>query len=247
MVLSGFHSVTARLRQAPQTMRELFLDRDRVDARARELMRLAESCGVEVRVVPAARLDRMCRGQRHQGVVAMVDVEVPARGLAGLLEELARQRVDPLLLLLDGVTDPRNLGACLRVADGAGAHAVVAPKDHSCGLTDAAVHTSSGAAEHVPFISVTNLARTIEDLQLAGLRVVGTADDSGQSLYDAPLDGPLAWVLGSEDKGIRRLVREQCDALVSIPMLGACESLNVSVAAGVVLYETVRRRIARQP
>ncbi len=246
MLLSGFHSVTARLRQSPQTMRELLLDRDRVDARARDLMRMAEACGVEVRVVPAARLDRLCRGQRHQGVVALVDVAVPGRGLPELLAELSRGQVEPLLLLLDGVTDPRNLGACLRVADGAGAQAVIAPKDHSCGLTDVAVHTSSGAAEHVPFISVTNLTRSIEDLQLAGIRVVGTADESAQSLYEADLDGPLAWVLGAEDKGIRRLVREQCDALVSIPMLGRCESLNVSVAAGVVLYETVRRRAARQ-
>lgn len=242
MLLSGFHSVTARLRQAPQTMRELLLDRDRVDARARELMQFAESRGVEVRVVPASRLDRMCKGQRHQGVVATVDVSLPSRGLAQLLEDLAGGDVMPLLLLLDGVTDPRNLGACLRVADGAGAQAVIAPKDHSCGLTDVAVHTSSGAAESIPFISVTNLTRTIEELQIAGVRVIGTADESAQSLYDADLDGPIAWVLGSEDKGIRRLVREQCDALVSIPMFGACESLNISVATGVVLYETVRRR-----
>ena len=244
MLLSGFHSVTARLRQAPQSVRELLVDRDRVDARARELMRLAESNAVEVRVVPAARLDRLCRGQRHQGVVAMVDVSLPTRGLPALLEDLASREVEPLLLLLDGVTDPRNLGACLRAADGAGAHAVIAPKDHSCGLTDVAVHTSSGAAENVPFISVTNLTRTIEDLQMAGLRVIGTADESAQSLHEADLDGPIAWVLGSEDKGIRRLVREQCDALVSIPMLGVCESLNVSVATGVVLYETLRRRRA---
>lgn len=244
MLLFGFHSVTARLRQSPGSIRELYLDRERVDGRARELMRIAQDKAVESRLVPAARLDKMCKGQRHQGVVAVADAVVPNQTLPALLESLRAAEVDPLLLLLDGVTDPRNLGACLRVADGAGVHAVIAPKDHSCGLTEVAIHTSSGGAESVPYISVTNLARTIEELQDAGIRVLGTADEAAEPLYGTVLDGPLAWVLGAEDKGLRRLVREHCDALVAIPMLGACESLNVSVASGIVLYETVRQRLS---
>jgi len=168
---------------------------------------------------------------------------VPRLTLAQLLADMQGADRPPLLLLLDGVTDPRNLGACLRVADGAGVQAVIAPKDHSCMLTDVVIHTASGAAESVPYVMVTNLTRTIEDLQIAGFRVLGTADKAGSSLYEADLSGPIAWVLGSEDKGLRRLVREHCDELVSIPMLGSVESLNVSVAAGVVLYETVRRQL----
>jgi 23S rRNA (guanosine2251-2'-O)-methyltransferase len=251
MLLFGFHSVTARLRQAPGSIRTLYLDRDRNDHRARELQRLAAEHSVAVNLVTAGRLDRMCAGKRHQGVVAMADATVPKADVAELIARAAAWQqaapdaaAPPLLLLLDGVTDPRNLGACLRVADGAGVDAVLAPKDHACMLTDVVIHTASGAAESVPYLMVTNLARTIEDLQLGGFRVVGTADEAAGSLYDCNVDGPLAWVLGAEDKGLRRLVREHCDELVSIPMLGRVESLNVSVAAGVVLYETVRRRLA---
>ena len=264
MLLFGFHSVTARLRQAPGTIRTLYLDRDRDDHRARELQRLAAGQSVVVNLVSGSRLDRLCAGKRHQGVVAMAEATVPKADLAQLVARATRwheareggaagaagaapmpaDASPPLLLLLDGVTDPHNLGACLRVADGAGVDAVLAPKDHACMLTDVVIHTASGAAESVPYLMVTNLARTIEDLQLGGYRVIGTADEAAGSLYEADLGGPLAWVLGSEDKGLRRLVREHCDALVSIPMLGRVESLNVSVAAGVVLYETVRRRLA---
>jgi 23S rRNA (guanosine2251-2'-O)-methyltransferase len=244
MLLFGFHSVTARLKQFPESIKTLYLDSDRVDARARDLQKLAVARSVAVNLVNAARLDRLSSGKRHQGVVAMVEAAVPRTSLAQLLSDLAETDTQPILLLLDGVTDPRNVGACLRVADGAGAHAVIAPKDHACTLTDVVIHTASGAAESVPYIMVTNLARTIEDLQEAGFRVFGTADDAEASLYQADLSGPIAWVLGSEDKGLRRLVREHCDQLVSIPMRGTVESLNVSVAAGVVLYETVRQRAA---
>ncbi|MGE3926060.1 MAG: 23S rRNA (guanosine(2251)-2'-O)-methyltransferase RlmB, partial [Lautropia sp.] len=236
------HSVTARLRNAPASIKTVYLDRDRDDPRARELHRLAARQQLAISRVDGARLDRMCAGKRHQGVVALVEPAIPSASLPERLAQVAEAGGEPLLLLLDGVTDPRNLGACLRVADGAGVHAVVAPKDHSCQLTDVAIHTASGAAEHVPYIQVTNLTRTIEDLQIAGLRVLGTADRADASLYQTDLAGPLAWVLGAEDKGLRRLVREQCDRLIAIPMLGQVESLNVSVAAGVVLYETVRQR-----
>ena len=243
MLLFGFHSVTARLRQAPESIKTLYLDRERSDARSRDLQKMAAEKSVAINLVSGSRLDRLCFGKRHQGVVAMVEALVPRLTLAQLLEDLQGADRPPLLLLLDGVTDPRNLGACLRVADGAGVQAVIAPKDHSCMLTDVVIHTASGAAESVPYVMVTNLTRTIEDLQIAGFRVLGTADKAASTLYEADLSGPIAWVLGSEDKGLRRLVREHCDELVSIPMLGSVESLNVSVAAGVVLYETVRRQL----
>lgn len=242
MLLFGFHSVNARLKRSPESFKALYLDRDRTDVRVRDLRRHASERSVAFNLVDSARLDRLCPGKRHQGVVAMVDALIPKTTLAQLLADPPASN-DRLLLLLDGITDPRNLGACLRVADGAGVQAVVAPKDHSCLLTEAVIHAASGAAESVPYLLVTNLTRTIEDLQLAGFRVFGTADTAGMSLFQADLSGPIAWVLGSEDKGLRRLVREHCDELVSIPMLGSVESLNVSVAAGVVLYETVRRRL----
>ena len=244
MLLFGFHSVVARLRQAPESIKTLYLDRERSDARSRDLQKMAAEKSVAINLVSGSRLDRLCFGKRHQGVVAMVDAVVPRLTIAQLLEDLQGADRPPLLLLLDGVTDPRNLGACLRVADGTGVNAVIAPKDHSCMLTDVVIHTASGAAESVPYVLVTNLTRTIEDLQVAGFRVFGTANEAGTALYGADLSGPIAWVLGSEDKGLRRLVREHCDELVAIPMVGSVESLNVSVAAGVVLYETVRQRLA---
>lgn len=242
MNLFGFHSVEARLRAAPQSIRELLFDRERHDARARALKALADRLSVGWADVAVSRLDRLARGQRHQGVVAVADVALARAELDPLLDQLASRGEAPLLLLLDGVTDPRNLGAILRVADGAGVHAVIAPRDHSCGLTEVAIHTASGAAESVPFLVVTNLSRTIEHLQDRGLRVLGAADEGAQPLFGQVLDGPLAWVLGAEGAGIRRLVREHCDVLVAIPMAGQCSSLNVSVAAGVLLYETVRQR-----
>jgi 23S rRNA (guanosine2251-2'-O)-methyltransferase len=244
MLLFGFHSVTARLKQAPESVKTLYVDRDRVDARARDLQKLAAERSVAVNLVSASRLDRLCFGKRHQGVVALAEAAVPKASLPQLIADLQAAGTQPFVLLLDGVTDPRNLGACLRVADGAGVHAVIAPKDHACMLTDVVIHTASGAAESVPYIMVTNLTRAIEDLQIAGLRVFGAADEADASLYQADLTGPIGWVLGAEDKGLRRLVRETCDRLVSIPMLGAVDSLNVSVATGVVLYETVRQRQA---
>jgi 23S rRNA (guanosine2251-2'-O)-methyltransferase len=238
MLVFGFHAVTARLRQGADSVRELYADRSRDDGRMRELLQVAAASGVEPRRVDAARLDRLCPHRRHQGVVAIVDARPPVVGLHALLDAL---QGPPLLLLLDGVTDPRNLGACLRVADGAGVHAVVAPKDHACPLNDAAIQTASGAADTVPYIMVTNLARTIDELQERSLTVIGAADGVDVTLYDAEIPASVAWVLGAEGVGLRRLTRERCDTLVSIPMLGQVASLNVSVAAGIVLYETVRR------
>jgi 23S rRNA (guanosine2251-2'-O)-methyltransferase len=238
MRVAGFHAVTSRLRQHATSIRELYVEARRDDGRMRDLIAAAERAGIEVRRVEAARLDRLCPNRRHQGVVAIADPRPPAVGFDALLDAIDGP---PLLLLLDGVTDPRNLGACLRVADGAGAHGVIAPKDHACPLNEAAIQTASGAAESVPYVMVTNLARTIDALQERGIAVLGTADGAERTLYEADVPAAVAWVLGAEGVGLRRLTRERCDALVSIPMRGEVESLNVSVAAGIVLYETVRR------
>ena len=229
----------ARLKQKADSVREIYVDAGRSDGRMKELKSLAEKLNVRVMTADTKRLDGMAGGARHQGVVAMADEMSMPQFIEDVLETLDEP---PLLLLLDGVQDPHNLGACLRVADGAGAHAVIAPKDRSCGLTTAAMKVASGAAETVPYIVVTNLARTMRDLKERGIWLVGTADDAPQSLWQAKLDGALGLVLGAEGEGLRRLTRDTCDHLVSIPMMGSVESLNVSVASGVCLYEARRRR-----
>ena len=239
-MLAGFHAVKGRLRQKPESVREIFIDAERKDARARELRELAERLGVRVMTVDAKRLDGMSGGTRNQGVVAQAeDLQMPQ-----FVEDVLDTLDEPaLLLLLDGVQDPHNLGACLRAADGAGAHAVIAPKDRSCGLTTSAIKVASGAAETVPFIAVTNLARTMRELKERGIFLAGTADDAPEPLFRASLGGPLGVVLGAEGEGLRRLTRDTCDLLVSIPMMGSVESLNVSVASGVCLYEARRQRM----
>jgi 23S rRNA (guanosine2251-2'-O)-methyltransferase len=238
MLIFGFHSVTSRLRQSAASVKELYVDARRDDGRVRDLLGAAGRAGVEARRIDAARLDKMCPNRKHQGVVAIVEASLPSLGLDELLDRIEGP---PLLLLLDGITDPRNLGACLRVADGAGVHGVIAPKDHACPLNETAIQTASGAADTVPYVMVTNLARTIDTLQERFITVIGTADEAPQTLYEAAIPASVAWVLGAEGVGLRRLTRERCDALVSIPMAGQVSSLNVSVAAGIVLFETVRR------
>lgn len=244
MQLYGFHAVMARLRQAPASFRSLYVDRQRDDTRVRDLLKLAQQQQVQITRVEAGRLDRMAGGKRHQGVVAQVETQTINTDLPTLLRDLKGRERPPFLLLLDGVTDPRNLGACLRSADGAGVDAVIAPKDHAAPLTDVAMHTASGAGESVPYILVTNLVRTVEQLQDAGFQVYGLADQADADLYQTRFEGPVAIVMGAEDKGLRRLVREQCDVLLSIPMMGSVSSLNVSVATGVVVYEVLRQRQA---
>ncbi len=241
--IHGFHAVQSRLRGEPRSVHELYVDAARSDPRLRDLIKLAESHGVRIMQVAAARLDGMAGGARHQGVVAGVVAKQPRAHLDDFLDALA---VPPLLLVLDGVTDPHNLGAALRVADAAGAHAVIAPKDRSAGLSAAAIKVASGAADSVPYFVVTNLTRTLDELKERNIWIVGTSDDAENDLYEADLPVAIAWVLGSEGEGMRRLTREHCDLLVRIPMLGKVESLNVSVAAGVCLYESARRRRAEQ-
>jgi 23S rRNA (guanosine2251-2'-O)-methyltransferase len=240
-VLFGFHAVTVRLKTAPASVVELHLDTQRRDARMRALAERAREAGTRLVDSDAARLARLAGNDRHQGVVALVQ-PLPARhSLDDILDEAG---APPLVLALDGVTDPHNLGACLRVADGAGVHAVIAPKDHAVGLNATVAKVASGAAETVPYLMVTNLARALGELKEREIRIVGTCDDAPQTLYDVDLSGPLAFVLGAEGKGLRQLTRATCDVLVRIPMSGAVESLNVSVAAGVCLYEALRQRTA---
>jgi len=237
--IHGFHAVGAKLRQDPEAVFEIFVAGQRGDARAKELVARAEAAGVRVMPVDAQRLDGMAGTHRHQGVVARIDARQRALKVADVLEGLTEPA---LLLVLDGVTDPHNLGACLRVADAAGAHAVIAPRDRAVGLNATAAKVASGAADTVPYITVTNLARALRELKEAGVWVVGTAGDASASLYETKLDGPVALVLGAEGEGMRRLTRETCDEVMQIPMAGTVESLNVSVASGVCLFEAVRQR-----
>lgn len=239
-LIHGFHPIMARLRHDPESVKEIYLDANRNDRRVKDLLRLAEQAGARVVQVEHPRIEGMAPNARHQGVVARVDSRQKAIHLDDVLDTLEEP---PFLLILDGITDPRNLGACLRVADAAGVHAVIAPKDRAVGLTDVAMKAASGAAETVPYIMVTNLARTLRELKERDIWVVGTAGEASEDLYTAQWPtGGLAWVMGAEGDGMRRLTRETCDALVHIPMAGSVDSLNVSVAAGVCLFEAVRRR-----
>jgi 23S rRNA (guanosine2251-2'-O)-methyltransferase len=238
-ILFGFHAVTVRLKTAPESVLEVHVDAGRRDARMRQFVERAAAAGVKLVESDGERLTRLAGQPRHQGVVARVAPLAPRHSLDEVLDAVA---ADPLVLVLDGVTDPHNLGACLRAADGAGAHAVVAPRDRAVGLNATVAKVASGAAETVPYLMVTNLARTLAELKERGLRVVGTCDDAPRTLYEADLRGPLALVLGAEGPGMRQLTRKSCDELVRIPMHGAVESLNVSVASAVCLYEAVRQR-----
>ena len=240
-VIFGFHAVLARLRADPSSVVEIFLDETRNDARGKDLAAIAGRAGVRLMRVPTKRLDGFYGGGRHQGVVARVAV----KSLGDDLDDVLAAAERPLLLVLDGVTDPHNLGACLRVANAAGAHAVVAPKDRACGITPAVSKVASGAAEATPYLMVTNLARTLGELKERNIWIVGADERAQQSLYDADLPDAIAWVLGAEGEGMRRLTRENCDLLVRIPMAGEVESLNVSVSAGICLYESLRRRTRR--
>ena len=238
-VVYGLHAVAAALKRRPAAVFEVFLDAGRSDPRARRVADLAKAAGVRLHEAAAGQLDGFAKGGRHQGIAAFVEDVTLAASVNEVLDDLAEPA---FLLVLDGVQDPHNLGACLRVADAMGVHAIVAPKDRATGLNATAHKVASGAAESVPFIPVTNLARTLRELKDKGIWVVGTSEGEGRTLYQVDLSGPLALVLGAEGEGLRRLTRESCDELISIPMLGQVESLNVSVAAGICLYEARRQR-----
>jgi 23S rRNA (guanosine2251-2'-O)-methyltransferase len=239
--LFGFHAVGVRLKTAPPSIEEIYFEPTRRDARMRQFLERAREVGVRLIEADGLRLARMAGNAGHQGVVAKVNPLPQAHSLDDGLDGLAPD-VRPLLLVLDGVTDPHNLGACLRVADGAGAHAVIAPKDHAVGINATVAKVASGAAETVPYFMVTNLARTLNELKERAIWIIGTSDDAPRTLYQSDLKGPCALVLGAEGSGMRQLTRKTCDELVSIPMQGAVESLNVSVASGICLYEALRQR-----
>jgi len=241
-ILFGFHAVTVRLKTAPGSISEVLFDATRRDQRMRQFVERAREAGVRLIESDDERLHKLCGTHRHQGVVARVQPLAQKHSLDEVLDAVEGA---PLLLVLDGVTDPHNLGACLRVADGAGAHAVVAPKDHAVGLNATVAKVASGAAETVPYLMVTNLARTLNELKERDILIVGTSDAAERSLYDLDLAQPVALVLGAEGAGLRQLTAKTCDVLVRIPMKGAVESLNVSVASGVCLYEALRQRESR--
>jgi 23S rRNA (guanosine2251-2'-O)-methyltransferase len=250
-VLFGFHAVGVRLKTAPQSIVEIYVDPGRRDARMRQFVERVQESGVRLVEADGVRLARLCGSHGHQGVAARVNQIAQVHSLDELLENLEaanaalppEQRNPPLILVLDGVTDPHNLGACLRVADGAGAHAVIAPKDHAAGINATVAKVASGAAETVPYFMVTNLARTLNELKERNIWIIGTSDQATQTLYQADLTGAVALVLGAEGDGMRALTAKTCDQLVRIPMQGAVESLNVSVASGVCLYEATRQRL----
>jgi 23S rRNA (guanosine2251-2'-O)-methyltransferase len=239
-VLFGFHAVGVRLRTAPKTILELYVDATRRDARMRQFVQKAQEAGLKPIEADGLRLAKLAGSAGHQGVVARVEALAMTHSLDDLLDSIAEP---PLLLVLDGVTDPHNLGACLRVADGAGAHAVIAPKDHAVGINATVAKVASGAAETVPYFMVTNLARTLGELKERNIWCLGLSDEATQTLYQSDLKTATALVMGAEGTGLRQLTRKTCDALVSIPMRGAVESLNVSVASGICLYEAVRQRL----
>ena len=240
-ILFGFHAVTVRLKTAPKSILEIHVDASRRDQRMRQFVERTKDAGARLIDSDDDRLQKLCGTHRHQGVVARAEVVAMSHSLDDTLDAVEG---DPLVLVLDGITDPHNLGACLRVADGAGVHVVLAPKDHAVGVNATVAKVSSGASDTVPYLMVTNLARALGELKERSIRVIGLSDAAQKSLYDIDLSGPLAFVLGAEGSGMRALTAKTCDELVSLPMLGAVESLNVSVAAGICLYEVVRQRAA---
>ena len=238
-LIYGFHAVNARLWQNSKSIVELYVLENKNDTRTREVLEKASAENVRLHFADMNRLNALAKGARHQGVVGFIDASKNHVHLEDVLENL---REPAFLLVLDGITDPHNLGACLRTAD---VHAVIAPKDKSAGLNATVSKVACGAAETVPYITVTNLARTLRELKEYGIWVVGT-DMSGEAdLFHYAIPESVAWVMGNEGEGMRRLTREYCDALVSIPMFGTVESMNISVSAGMVMAETRRQRVLR--
>lgn len=238
--LYGLHAMQAVLENEPERVLEVLVLKGRDDDRLKQVINQARRFGISVQFCQRKVLDDKVNGEQHQGVVARAK---PARVMDEAdLDAILERNDEPFILVLDGVTDPHNIGACLRTADAAGVQALVVPKDKSAGLTATARKVACGAAESIPLIQVTNLSRTLKHLQDKGVWVIGTAGEAEQLIYDVKLTGPTALVMGAEGKGMRRLTRENCDELVKLPMAGAVSSLNVSVATGVCLYEIVRQR-----
>lgn len=238
-IIFGLHAVHSLLKHQPESVIALHYDRKRQDRRLLELLELAAAQEVECIAANRDELNRMAEDGNHQGVVARASEASSHPALEELLDALQQP---PFLLILDGVTDPHNLGACLRTADAAGVHAVIYPKDKSAGINSTVRKVACGAAETMPVYAVTNLARSMEELRERGIWITGTAGEATQLIHESDLCGPLALVMGAEGKGLRRLTREHCDFLAKIPMAGSVSSLNVSVATGICLFEAVRQR-----
>ena len=239
--LNGVHSVQNALEHDASNVTQLWVAENKRNPRIDKLLKRAEKLGLKIESATTSALDRMTGSRKHQGIVAEYSAQEAAS--ENDLFDLVTNATEPVLLLvLDGVTDPHNLGACLRTAEGAGVNAIIAPKDKAASLTPTARKVASGAAETLPFVQVTNLARTLQLLKDSGVWITGTSDKADQTLYQGNFTGATAIIMGAEGKGIRRLTEEACDHLISIPMAGSVSSLNVSVATGVVLYEAVRQR-----
>jgi len=241
----GIHAINALIKRAPERFIEMWLLKGRDDDRLMPIINLARKYKIPMQLVHRKVLDEKSAGEQHQGVIARVKPgkTFTENDLEDILQQANNQGNAPFLLILDGVTDPHNLGACLRNADAAGVQAIIVPKDKAARLTPTVRKVAVGAAETVPLVQVTNLARTMKQLQDMGVWIIGTAGETDTSLYDVKLDGPMALVMGAEGKGMRRLTREHCDQLVKLPMAGSVSSLNVSVATGICLFEIVRQRI----
>jgi len=240
-IVFGIHAASNVLKRSSERVREMYVQQGRDDERLQELFSLAKKNGISVQVVKKNFLDEKADGN-HQGVALRVK-PVQVKGENELLRQIDALDEPAFLLVLDTITDPHNLGACLRTADAAGVHAVIAPKDKAVGITSTVSKVACGAAETVPFYQVTNLARALKELQERGIWLYGTAGEASESVYKTDLKGPIAIVMGAEGKGLRRLTREACDHLIHIPMQGDVSSLNVSVATGVCLFEALRQRI----
>ncbi len=244
-VVFGIHAINSMLKRAPELFIELWFMKGREDERLLPIINLAKKYGIATQLVSRKVLDDKSKGEQHQGVLARV---MPGKiytesDLDDIAQAAEKKVQTPFFLILDGVTDPHNLGACLRNADAAGVHAVIVPKDNAARITAVVRKVAVGAADTVPLVQVTNLARSMKQLQKLGVWIVGTAGETDTSLYETKLQGPMALVMGAEGKGMRRLTRENCDDIVKLPMAGAVSSLNVSVATGVCLFEIVRQRL----
>ena len=241
----GIHAINELIKRSPERFIELFLLKGRDDDRLMPIINLSRKYGIPAQMVNRKVLDDKSEGEQHQGVVARVQQgkTYSEADLDTIIEAAEKQSTQPFLLILDGVTDPHNLGACLRNADAAGVQAIIVPKDNAAKLSGTVRKVAVGAAETVPLVQVTNLARTMKQLQQMGVWIIGTAGETDTCLYDVKLSGPMALVMGAEGKGMRRLTRENCDQLVKLPMAGSVSSLNVSVATGICLFEIVRQRL----
>ena len=239
--LGGMHAVRAALEYTPEKIVRVWLDRQRQDQRIQDIAEKVSAAGIPLTNANRKSLDTLVKERNHQGVV--IEIRLPeALGENELFESIKSASADPFYLVLDQVQDPYNLGACLRTADATGVHGIILPKDNSVGITSTVCKVASGAAEFVRIYRVTNLSRVLKQMKQSGLWIIGADGEAGKNVFEADLKGPVAVVIGAEGHGLRRLTREQCDFLVALPMAGRIESLNLSVATGVLLYEAVRQR-----